>query len=89
MTRWRIKYPWRSREFKDFTFPVRETFMEVSFFPLKVRVPLFIKIRYLFLRCAHCGKGFSWGYIPSWHHRLKGLYHFDCLDGLIQEDKHG
>lgn len=85
MKKLKIKYPWKSREFKDFPVPVRETFIEISFSPFTVRVPLVDKVMYTFKKCAKCNKSFKWGYIPCMHDSLSGLFHFSCLDGLLEE----
>ena len=49
--------------------------------------------RWAFSRCAHCGKGFAWGYSPvshSWDSKRpklfrseEGVYHSECSDAAV------
>jgi len=84
MRRITLRYPWKS---KDFPIPVHEIFIEISLRPFSVRIPIINKTKNVLNRCTACGKHFRWGYVPARCSRLTGLFHFSCLDGLMQEDK--
>lgn len=53
--------------------------------------------RWLFSRCAGCGKRFSWGYSPvtkqwggpgpRWFHGEVGKYHYDCYPPIETPDE--
>ena len=54
--------------------------------------------RWLFSRCASCGKRFSWGYAPvsdswdsegpSWFHSEQGVYHHKCCPTYTPQEGH-
>lgn len=89
MTIWKIKCPWKSREFRSFPIPVRETCIEVKFFPLSISFPILNKIKLWCSRCSRCGVRFRWGYVPCCNAKYAGLFHFSCLDDLFREARDG
>jgi hypothetical protein len=58
-------------------------------------VPVFKLKRWLFSRCACCGKRFTWGYSPTstqwnwtgprWFHSEPNLYHQECYQHIHRE----